>query len=78
MAEETAKLQFEEDLIDKVRDKPNLYDKSNADYKNKLVNENTWAAIGKELRHTGKNVLIINILNYVISYLENILLINFN
>ena len=52
--DESSKLAVEEVIIDQVRERPALYDKSHPDYNSRLVKDNIWKEIGKELKIPGK------------------------
>ena len=48
--------ELKEAVIDSVREHPCLYNKSNKDYKDKIVKENAWTSISQKL---GKNGMYI-------------------
>lgn len=58
-ADENDKNNFEENLIDLVREVPLLYDKANAEYKDKNKQENAWTRIGETLNKAGKTIKFI-------------------
>ena len=52
-------IEAEEKLIEQVRDRPYLFNVSDADYKNKLKKSNAWSAIGTFLDLSGGKLLLL-------------------